>query len=510
MKYSDWHQIETQLKQAQVDLAPASRLVQDSRNITAGDVFVALKGIEQDGAAYLKKAFQAGAVAALVSSNCEQRLYQDFIADGEPILVVDELEDKLAQVAKNFYLKGKTVPMPIIGVTGTNGKTSISHLLAQLSQISLKQEAAVIGTMGAGSINALETTSNTTPGVTEIYRLVREFSKQNFGSMTMEVSSHALEQGRIRGLDIDVAIFTNLTLDHLDYHGDMESYFLAKAKLFTCYSPKCAVINLDDEYGERLAQIVSEHSRVIAYGQSEKVKAYSDHVFIKSFECHSQGLVLELECQVIGAKEQPQLVLPIYGEFNASNISAVYATALALSWPLQAIQFSQLSAVPGRLEMFVEQGLPVAIVDYAHTPDALEQSLKAVRKHLSGELHVIFGCGGDRDTSKRPIMGEIAERLADKVIVTNDNPRSESPEQIVRDIEAGFNSDDHKVILDRKDAIMYALTHAKSNDAIVIAGKGHETYQIIGNEVIDYDERAFVAEKVKTIATNLEVGAQHD
>lgn len=506
MKYSDWHQVESKLEQAQISLAASARLVQDSRNIVFGDVFVALKGIEQDGAAYLAKAFQSGAVAALVSSNCDQTLYQLT----EQTIVVDDLENKLALIAKNFYLKGRTVPMPIIGVTGTNGKTSVSHLLAQLSQVCLQQEAAVIGTMGAGSIKALEATSNTTPGVTEIYRLVREFSQQGFGSMTMEVSSHALDQGRIKGLDIDVAIFTNLTLDHLDYHGDMENYFLAKSKLFTDYSPKCAVINLDDEYGERLAQKVSESTRVIAYGQSEQVKAYSDHVFIKSFDCHNKGLIIELECQVIGAKEQIQLLLPIYGEFNGSNVAAVYATALALNWPIQPIQFSQLAAVPGRLEMFVEQGLPVAIVDYAHTPDALEQSLKAVRKHLSGKLYVIFGCGGDRDTSKRPIMGEIAERLADHIVITNDNPRSEEPEQIVKDIEAGLKGTEHQIIYDRKRAIQYALTHATADDAVLIAGKGHETYQVIGDEIINYNERDFVKHQIKLLSEQLNLGAKHD
>lgn len=506
MEYSNWRQVEAKLEQAEIKLAPNARLVQDSRNIVAGDVFVALKGIEQDGAAYLAKAFQSGAIAALVSSNCDESLYQAI----EQVVVIDDLENRLAEIAKNFYMKGRTVPMPIIGVTGTNGKTSVSHLLAQLSHICLKQEAAVIGTMGAGSINALEATSNTTPGVTEIYRLVKDFSERGFGSMTMEVSSHALDQGRIKGLDIDVAIFTNLTLDHLDYHGDMENYFQAKAKLFSDYSPKCAVINLDDEYGERLAEQVSENTRVIAYGQSEQVKAYSDHVFIKSFECHNKGLVLELECQVIGAKEQTQLLLPIYGEFNGSNIAAVYATALALNWPIQAIQFSQLSAVPGRLEMFVAQQQPVAIVDYAHTPDALEQSLKAVRKHLSGELHVIFGCGGDRDKSKRPVMGKIAETLADHIIITNDNPRSEEPEQIVKDIEQGIEHAAYQIIYDRKRAIQFALAKATAKDAILIAGKGHETYQVIGDEIINYDEREFVKNQMKQLSNQEHSGAQHD
>lgn len=506
MNLESWQQIQQTLDNSGIELQSTTRLVQDSRNVISGDIFVALKGIEQDGAAYIEKAFQAGAIAVLVSNGCDTSLY----TNNDKTILVNDLEGKLASFAKQYYLKDKTVPMPIIGVTGTNGKTSVSHLLAQLSQICLNQEAAVIGSMGAGSINSLEVTSNTTPGVTQIYRLVKEFSEQGFGSMTMEVSSHALDQGRIKGLDVDVAIFTNLTLDHLDYHGDMESYFAAKSKLFCEYAPKCAVINIDDEYGERLAEHVSEHTRVIAYGQNEKVKAYSDYVWISKFECHTQGLVLELEYQVIGAKENVQLLMPIYGEFNCSNVAAVYATALALNWPIQAMQFSQLKAVPGRLELFVEQNMPVAIVDYAHTPDALEQSLKAVRKHLSGKLFVIFGCGGDRDTSKRPVMGKIAQDMADMVIITNDNPRSEAPEQIVSDIEAGITTGSHFVIFDRKRAIQYALEHATANDAILIAGKGHETYQVIGDEVINYDEREFVAQQVKLMATKKSAEVEND
>lgn len=488
MVHISWQQIEQELTKAQVSLEPSARLIQDSRNIEQGDVFVALKGIDLDGAGYIDKALTSGAVCVLVSSLCDTSLY----SPRANVFVIEQLEKHLGALSKEFYLKDKTVPMPVIAVTGTNGKTSVSHLLAQLSQICLAQEAAVIGTMGAGSINALEATANTTPGVTEIYRLIKEFVENNFGSLTMEVSSHALDQKRIEGLDFDVAIYTNLTLDHLDYHGDMESYFLAKSKLFTEYSPKCAVINIDDEYGVRLAEIVSEHTRVVAYGKSELVKGYSDYVYIKSFECHEHGLILDLEWQVIGAKESAQLLMPIYGEFNCSNIAAVFATALTLNWPILPTHFSQLKAVPGRLELFVKPNVPIAIVDYAHTPDALEQSLSAVRKHLCGELYVIFGCGGDRDTSKRPLMGKLAEELADHVIITNDNPRTESPESIIADIEAGMSENKHQVIFDRKEAIITTLSVAKENDAILIAGKGHETYQVIGTEMIEYNERKFV------------------
>ncbi|MFT6529115.1 MAG: UDP-N-acetylmuramoyl-L-alanyl-D-glutamate--2,6-diaminopimelate ligase [Psychrosphaera sp.] len=495
---SNWQDIEQQLKKAQVVLEPSARLIPDSRQVTPGDIFIATKGFDQDGSLYINSALELGAVAILVSDACDKTSYHKL----DNVILVEGLEKKLATIAKEFYVKDQSVPMPVIGVTGTNGKTSISHLLAQLSQICLQQESAVIGTIGTGSINDLQPSSNTTPGVTEIYRLIKQFSAKNYGSLTMEVSSHALDQGRIEGLDLDVAIFTNLTLDHLDYHGNMESYFNAKAKLFTEYLPKCAVLNVDDQYGRRIADMVANQTRVVAFGQSESVKAYSDYVFIRGFECHVHGLSIDIEWQVIGAKETCFLQLPIYGEFNCLNLAAVFATALTLNWPIVAAHFSQLRPVPGRLELFVKPNLPVAVVDYAHTPDALEQSLLAVRKHLTGELYVIFGCGGERDVSKRPIMGKLAEQHADHVIITNDNPRTESEDTIIADIEAGMSGNNYQIIKSRKEAIDLALRTATASDAILIAGKGHEIYQVIGKESIDYNERDYVEKAMLALTTH--------
>jgi UDP-N-acetylmuramoyl-L-alanyl-D-glutamate--2,6-diaminopimelate ligase len=494
---TNWQEIGQQLKKAQVVLEPSARLIPDSRQVTKGDIFIATKGFDQDGASYINNALELGAVAILVSDACDEHLYSKL----NNVVLVADLEKKIAHIAKEFYIKDQSVSMPVIAVTGTNGKTSISHLLAQLSQICLQQESAVIGTIGTGSINDLQPSSNTTPGVTEIYRLISQFLVKNYGSLTMEVSSHALEQGRIEGLDLDVAIFTNLTLDHLDYHGTMEAYFEAKAKLFNEYQPKCAVINVDDKYGRRLADMVANQTRVIAYGQSDNVKAYSDYVYIRGFECHTHGLSIDIEWQVIGAKEECFLQLPIYGEFNCLNLAAVFATALTLNWPIVAGHFSQLKPVPGRLELFVKPNLPVAVVDYAHTPDALEQSLLAVRKHLSGELYVIFGCGGERDVSKRPIMGQLAQKHADHVIITNDNPRTENEDKIIADIEAGMTGSNYQIIKSRKEAIELALQNATASDAILIAGKGHETYQVIGTESIAYNERDYV-EKLMATLTN--------
>ena len=491
---TSWEDIAQQLHREGVVLRSDARLIQDSRQLLPGDLFVAVRGTQQDGAKFIPQVLTKEVSVILVSDLCDSEHYQNIELADSKLFVVKDLEARLPDVAKSFYLGGST-QLPVIGVTGTNGKTSISHMLAQMFRGDDGSEIAVVGTMGLGSIEALKPSSNTTPGVTDVYRLLRDFAEdteRDFSCTVMEVSSHALEQHRVRGVNFDAAIFTNLTLDHLDYHGTMEDYFLAKAKLFTDYAPNNAIVNLDDGYGRRLVAMVNSKSRLLVYGQNEDVKSFEEYVYIKSFKCKATGLEVELEWQLNGHKEQVRLNLPIYGEFNCSNLAAVFATAKALDWHLPSCRFSRLSSVPGRLELFTKPNLPVAIVDYAHTPDALEQSLIAVRAHLSGRLFLIFGCGGDRDSTKRPIMGKIAESMADIVIVTNDNPRTEAPAAIVAGIQKGFeNPEAHVVIYDRKEAIRYALEQANEEDAVLIAGKGHETYQVIGLRVIDYDEREF-------------------
>lgn len=497
---TSWHDIQSQLLTQGVTVSERAKLVQDSRQVDTGDVFVALKGFNQDGAKFVATALVNGAACALVSSKCDPALFD---ANGNNVLIVNDLEQGLPAIAKQFYLPNNQT-LPTVGVTGTNGKTSITHMLAQLSSLSIKRELAVIGTMGTGAINDLQPSANTTPGVTDVYRLLREFKtseKHDFAALAMEVSSHALEQNRVKGLEFEVAVFTNLTLDHLDYHGTMDAYFDAKAKLFTDYPLANAVINLDDEYGQKLAQQLPEGVNCVAYGQSDDVKSYAQYLYIAKVECHVHGLGITVERQIEGVKDTLELQLPIYGEFNAYNLAAVLATATVLGWSVQACDFCQIKPVPGRLELFVKPSLPVAIVDYAHTPDALEQSLLAVKAHLAGDLHLIFGCGGDRDRSKRPVMATIAERYANNIIITNDNPRTESPEAIVADIQKGFlNPKAHNVIYQRKEAIRAALTSATDKDAVLIAGKGHETYQVIGTQIVDYDERVFTEEIVAELA----------
>lgn len=508
---TNWAQIKEQLLRSNFKLPATAQMVQDSRKLKPGDIFVALVGYLTDGARFIDKALHSGASLILVSSNCDEIHYQNRGAQGAPLLVIDDLESNLPSIAREFY-EFEQNKMPIIGITGTNGKTSISHFLAQLSELANSQHLAVIGTMGTGRIDNLEPAENTTPGVTEVYQLIQKFSrdsKTNYSGVAMEVSSHALHQSRVKGISFDVGIFTNLTLDHLDYHGSMEQYFAAKAKLFIEYSTKRAVINIDDEFGQRLLDMLPEYALAVAVGRSKQVKAYSDYVHIVETECHAQGIILSLDWQIGGHRDYIELQLPIFGEFNGFNIAAVFATAMLLGWSVQATHFSFLKSVPGRLEMYVQPKQPIAVVDYAHTPDALEQSIQSLRQHCSGKLYTIFGCGGDRDRSKRRVMAEIAERLSDHVIVTNDNPRTEPKERIVADILTGFTGQ-HEVIYDRKEAIVDTLLRANVEDTILIAGKGHETYQIIGTVSHDYDERAFTNQMLQALAEGKDIRLELD
>ena len=520
-----------------------SRILQDSRLIRRFDVFVALAGHDLNGIDFIESAIKNGASAVVIDEACfvEQESENNIPdKDGIPnntkrdlveqlqkahpeviFICVPELRAQLADLCKSFYFPVGQ-PMPIIGITGTNGKTSISHLLAQIAELSLDKpifkqasstnheqnqdsnqqhgsvgSCAVIGTMGTGHYQSMVPSNNTTPGITDVYRLLSEFEQDpnhTFKAVAMEVSSHALAQGRVDGLSFETAVFTNLTHEHLDYHGTMDAYFNEKAKLFIKHRPNNSVINIDDEYGLKLVDILPQEQRIIAVGETKKTLGFEEYVWIKQIDCHAYGLQVELDWQIGGSHECTTLNLPLYGAFNAANIAAVFATAVVSGWSFDSQKFTELTPVPGRLELFVEPNKPIAIVDYAHTPDALEASLKAAKQHLSGRLILVFGCGGDRDTSKRPLMAKVAEKYANSVIVTNDNPRTESQEQIVSDIMAGFETPaQHQVEYDRKEAIQLALQQAEEGDAVLIAGKGHEAYQIIGKQVFDYDERAFVA-----------------
>ncbi|MBI3899175.1 MAG: UDP-N-acetylmuramoyl-L-alanyl-D-glutamate--2,6-diaminopimelate ligase [Gammaproteobacteria bacterium] len=458
------------------------RLVQaltlDSRAVSTGALFVALPGARHDGRTFLTDVAARGVAAIVYEAN-------DFVPSVLPVpaIGVHGLADHLGTIADRFY-DAPSRRLVVVGVTGTNGKTTCTQLLAQALDRPPRR-CGIIGTLGYGFPGALDAGLHTTPDALAVHRLLAEFVAASAAHVSMEVSSHALDQGRVNAVAFEVAVFTNLSRDHLDYHGAMEHYAAAKTRLFTCAGLKTAVINGDDEHGRKLIDLLAGRARVIAYGRS------AGDVYARSLKCSREGL------QLIAATPQGDVEIraPLFGEFNALNLVAVLATLLALG--LDATDAAQRLAgarpVPGRVERFGGGVQPLVMIDYAHTPDALEQVLQALRPHVSGQLWCVFGCGGNRDRGKRPQMGAIAERLADVVILTDDNPRHEAGATIIDEIRAGMRQP-ARVIRDRRAAITAALSEAASDDVVLIAGKGHEDYQQIGDTRHPYSDRDTVRE----------------
>ena len=358
----------------------------------------------------------------------------------------------------------------------------------------------MIGTLGNGLYGLLKSTTHTTPDAIKLQQLLAEMRDQGVSHVIMEVSSHGIQQHRIAGVQFDVALFTNLSRDHLDYHGDLVSYANTKKRLFAMPGLRYAVINADDPVGRELLQELSEKSpnkaKCLSYGLSDCESNVQGHQ-LKLMPC---GLTM----QVKALWGQGELKSPLLGRFNASNLLAVLTVLLSLNISLaDAIcRLVYLKAVPGRMESLGgEQGLPLVVVDFAHTPDALMQVLQALRLHCDGALWCVFGCGGDRDSGKRSEMGAIAQQYADQIVITNDNPRFESPEVIVENILQGMQAAEQiKVIGDRAEAICYAISHAAANDTVLVAGKGHENYQIVNGETIPFSDREQVISALKEAA----------
>jgi len=456
----------------------------DSRQVEPGDVFVAVPGAAVDGREFVADAVARGAAAILVEANGKVDVV------GVPLIPVTGLRRHLGLLADRLYGEPSR-ELVVIGVTGTNGKTTCTQLLAQaLSEP--PSRAAVIGTLGYGFPNALDASLHTTPDAISVHRLLAKFRHEGATHVAMEVSSHALDQGRVNAVRFAVAVFTNLSRDHLDYHGDMTAYGEAKASLFRCPELRAAAINADDEFGRSLLASIPKGVRVLSYGLRE------GDVRARELQPTHDGLHL-----VADTPAGPvTLDSPLFGRFNASNLLAVLAALLVLDVPLAdaARRLAQARAADGRTERFGGQsGRPLVVVDYAHTPDALEQVLKALREHTAGRLICVFGCGGDRDRGKRPLMGRVAELLADTVILTDDNPRRESPAGILADIRAGMKTTP-TVEHDRRAAIATAIANAGSEDIVLIAGKGHEDYQEISGTRLAYSDRATVRELVGTAA----------
>ncbi|WP_271680164.1 UDP-N-acetylmuramoyl-L-alanyl-D-glutamate--2,6-diaminopimelate ligase [Thermomonas mangrovi] len=444
-------------------------LVQDSREVAPGDAFVAIAGFGAHGLHFVDAARAAGASAILFEPPAP-----DDLPAPDDAIAVPGLRKRMGAMADQFHGQ-PSAAMTTVGVTGTNGKTSTVQLLAQAWTLR-GQKAGTVGTLGAGVWPKIVPTGFTTPLVLRLHALLAELRDEGAQAVAMEVSSHALDQGRVDGVHFDVGVFTNLTRDHLDYHGDMASYGAAKARLFDWPGLRAAAVNLDDAFGRELFAAVG--GKVHAIGFSSRGAAGAS---VRAEDLHLDGRGIRFMLHA-GGQAHP-VRSPLLGRFNVDNLLAVAATlfALGMAPALVAETLSQLVPVDGRMNRLGgEAGQPLVVIDYAHTPDALEQALASLRGHTAGRLLCVFGCGGERDTGKRPQMAAIAERLADRVVVTDDNPRREDGDAIVTGILSGF-ADPSRVVVqrDRARAIALAIAEAGADDVVLVAGKGHEPYQEI-------------------------------
>ena len=457
----------------------------DSRKVTPGSLFCAYPGANSDGRNYIANAVKAGAVAVLCEAADSQLVQCDV-----PLITVVDLRAKVGLIANTFFAQ-PSADLQVFGVTGTNGKTTCCYLLTQ-AFTAMGLDAVLLGTLGSGRLNEISYKGLTTPDPVEVHRLLAQWRDQGVTQVAMEVSSHGLHQERVAGVQFYCSLFTNLSHDHLDYHGDMQNYAHAKRMLFTDYPSELVVTNADDEFGASLIDVANSDF-VASYSVNEDVA----DVNLLEVALHSDGMRLSVEAGDVTLN----LATPLIGEVNIPNLLLLVTTLLALSVETDQIQdiVAGLSPAPGRMEVYAMPEKPHVVVDFAHTPDALHKALASVQKHCTGELWCVFGCGGDRDRGKRPIMGAAAQRYADHIIVTNDNPRSEQPQSIADDILSGIDGP-AEVILDRASAIKTAITNAKSGDWVLIAGRGHETLQQIGDELLPFSDREFVAEIVGAVA----------
>jgi UDP-N-acetylmuramoyl-L-alanyl-D-glutamate--2,6-diaminopimelate ligase len=490
-----------------------SDLTLDSREVTPGALFLACRGRDpgsgqgaRHGVEFAAQAAERGARAVVyetptgdetraqeAASRLLQRVRQRAGQDDEQFVVaVPDLRSHLGLIADRFFGQPSQA-LQLVGVTGTNGKTTCAWLIAQALSL-CGRPAAYIGTLGFGTAGALHPVAHTTSDVVSVHRQLATLRSGGAEAVAMEVSSHALDQGRVDEVRFAAAAFTNLTQDHLDYHGTLEAYGAAKARLFERSTLHARVINVDDAFGRELAAAADAPGRLVVTRRLAQARSYGNgaaHVTATQVHALGDGFELDLDSSWGSAKVR----VPLIGEFNVDNALTTLAVLLAAEVPLgQAVAaLGQCVAAPGRMQTVVAAGAAphaTVIVDYAHTPDALGKALDAARLHARGRLHVVFGCGGDRDVLKRPIMGRIAAERADTVIVTDDNPRTEDPEAIVRDIVAGIpgGRGNVRVEHDRAIAIRDAIRSATTQDVVLIAGKGHEDYQILGTTRRDFSD----------------------
>jgi len=467
-----------------------SDLTQDSRAARPGSAFLAVRGSTEHGLQFAPQAVANGARAVLWEP-APVAVVPDLPSD-IVVAPVSHLREHASEIANRFFA-APSEQLSVAGITGTNGKTTCAYLLAQALELA-GLAAAYMGTIGNGRPGHIEASALTTGDAVTVQRTLSTLLGAGAASVAMEVSSHALDQSRVAAVRFRTAAFTNLTRDHLDYHGTMDSYGAAKARLFTRQHLVSRVINVDDPFGRQLAIDPRGRGRLVVTcrGHQSRVRTHDGFVRAMHVALSTRGIELEFDSSWgTGA-----LTCPLVGDFNVDNLLTVIAILLDWDMPLDEVLrvVSRVHAPPGRMETFGGGSAPLAVVDYAHTPDALQKALNAARAHTAGRLIVVFGCGGDRDAGKRPLMGSIAAELADDIIITDDNPRTESPEAIANGVAAGFPAGrPFQVQLDRARAIHEAIASANERDVVVIAGKGHEDYQIYGHERRPFSDRQVVA-----------------
>lgn len=481
----------------------------DSRRVSSGDLFFAYPGLKADGRAFMQEAVYAGAIAVLCDSESEVQSIE-YLSNGQfdvPVISCVRVADQISRIAGRFYGQ-PSIGIPVVGVTGTNGKSSCCvHLSRAL--LLLEKQCGLIGTLGAGFPDSLVDIDATTPDAIRVQACLSALRAEGAEAVAMEISSHAIAQKRVAGVDVDVAVWTNLTQDHLDYHQDIETYAKVKAALFEFESLKHAIINVDDAVCRHFLPGIAARMPTITYGLSEE-SAGLPMVSAEIIHMGQKGTRAKIKTPWGSGELRTKLL----GQFNLSNLLAVIAVLGVMEFPLKTIlhTLQQLPPVPGRLQQFGGGSKsPMAVVDYAHTPDALKTVLEALREHCHGQLWAVFGCGGNRDQGKRAIMGRIAEQYSDRVIITDDNPRDEDPEQIVRDIQSDLLCPwAVEVIHERDVAIGHALSCAQPGDVVLIAGRGHETMQIVKGKQLICDDSVLVRHHLSRRQVISELGEVHE
>lgn len=449
-----------------------------SRDVERGDVFLAVSGLE-----YVAEAIAQGAVAVV----CEARCLIRACAQDRSLVTIalENLAASVVQIASRFYTPEKYA-LKTIAITGTDGKSSVAHLVAQALEKS-GQACGLLGTLGYGRLNHLSAADHTMPPLTRLYKEYDRYVAQGCAVVAMEASSHGIDQNRLQGVPVYTAVLTNITCDHLDYHHSIENYVNAKAKLFFNQRPAYAVINLDDANGRQWCRALASMTNVITFSLAD----HKADVYASAVRYLHAGARITLNIH----DHQATVSIPLLGEFNVLNVLAAAAVLLSLKKNYQDIMaaLKNIRPVPGRMQRVAGADRANIIIDYAHTPAALLAAINALRQHYTGKVICVFGCGGDRDSSKRPQMGAIASRYADAVIVTSDNPRTETPQKIIDDIISGcLPNTACTSIPDRRQAIVEAIKKARREDSVLIAGKGHEKYQIIGRRKIKFDDAQVV------------------